>query len=474
MIDVRRVVGSTRARAALAVFMLVKAGFAYAATSSTLVGGGSTLPAIAYAGINAASNPQVWGTNSNNPASYITPTSLFGVYYSEQDGDVFVSYCQTGDANGKNILAGVVLGAVAYNVKNPCLSNAAGTGFGAGLPGVNRTDLTQPNFVAVDSPLNTGDYSNYVNNHPTGDYPTQFPAIAGAIAISFNLMDAEGKQVPSDEVNFTDAQLCEIFSGEVTNWADTRLVSAFNLPAGDVIPPNPINVQYHSEGSGATFGFSNHLANVCGVIGGKTFETGQNFAGVVANFLPNLPANWTGSGGDPAVANAIARTANSIGYLETANAMAVNPPLQMAYVNSLSPTTNFGTALTIPANSIVYNQLISSTNNANGTVALQPIVNPPATKCIALIPPADYAGTSSIRGSFLPPGVYPIVAISYLLGNTAGNNQDIASTQELLIAPYNTTIKSHVTTIGQGTGFAFLNLAAGSFTPTQPATCLVN
>jgi phosphate transport system substrate-binding protein len=473
MINVRRVAGSARARTVCGALLFAMAGLANAA--STLVGGGTTLPAIAYVGTNAVQHLQVWGTSSNNPADGIAPNSLFGVY-SAETGNPNVSYCQSGDANGKNVLAGGVVGGVAYNVQNVCPNNAAGNaaGFGAGLSGVNRQDLTQPDFVAADSPLNAGDYSNYVNNHPAGGYPTQFPAVASAIAIAFNLVDGEGKQITSSQVNFTDVQLCEIFSGEVTMWSDPRLTSAFTLPAGDWIPPNPINIQYHAEGSGATFGLSNHLANVCGIVEGTTFETSQVFASMVANFLPVLPPNWKGFGGDPAVANAIGSTPDSIGYLEMVNALAVNPALQMAHINGMSPVANFGSSLMVTPNDIVYNTVISAANNANGTVALLPIPNPPATQCMALIPPADYAVPSSTRGSLLPPGTYPIVAVSYLLGNTTGNRQDLAATQALLTAPYNALIKSQVTTIGPGTGFAFLNLASGAFTPAQVAACLVN
>jgi phosphate transport system substrate-binding protein len=484
MINARRVMGSARAKTAWAVLLLAITGLVHAATSSTaLVGGGSTLPGIAYVGSNAFANSQVWGNSVVNTFDPIAPGSLFGVY-NQISGNPFVSYCQSGDVSGKNILAGpAVVGGVAYNVQNFCGRGAAGvvTGFGAALSGVNRQDLTQPNFVAADSPLNSSDYGNYVGNHPSGDYPTQFPAIAGSIAIALNLLDAQGSVVPGYDVNFSDLQLCAIFSGEVTNWNDPRLASAFNLPAGHSIPSAPINVQYHADGSGATFGFSNHLATVCGTIEGTIFETSQYFTNVVANFLPALPTNWTGSYGDPAVAKAIASTANSVGNLEAADALETTPLLQFVDVDGLDPLTNFGSTLVIPEGGIVYNQLISGTNNPNGTPALQLAPNAPATQCIALIPPADYAVPSSAKGSFLPIGSYPIVAVSYLQGHTTGNGADLTNTQGLLSAPYTSEIIDAVTTIGpvsettpEGTGFARVSPGRSNFTAAQVRACLVN
>lgn len=457
---------NTRTKLMAGALALILAGASHAATQ---VGGGATLPSIGYVGTNAATMLQVTGSN-------IDSGSLFGVYASQSGNGV--SYCLTGSGAGKNILAGVS----GFGVQMDCVKDTSGTVHGFGAAAVSRTDLTQPNFAGADSPLALTDYNNYIANHPSGYFPTQFPAVAGAVAIAFNLKDSQGAKVTSSEVNFSDTQLCQIFSGTITDWSDSRLSSAFTLPSGDSIPAGAINVQYRSDGSGTTFSISNHLANVCGSAGlSNVFETSQNFAGtggVVSNFfttggVETLPSNWTGSSGNPGVANAIAGTSDSIGYVETANALATNPGLQFADVNSKSPQTNFGTALAVPASAVVFNEVISSTNNANGTAALSAISNAPATKCIALIPPADYAVPGS-RGGIVPSTSYPIVAISYLMGNTDGNGTDLAATQGLLASPYDSTVQSSVTTIGGTTGLAFLSPASGAFTGSQVSGCLVN
>ncbi|GLQ91480.1 substrate-binding domain-containing protein [Dyella acidisoli] len=447
---------------------LAMAGLSHA--SGTQAGGGATLPSIGYVGAKAATVLQVTGTN-------ISSGSLFGQYIAHS-GNPGVSYCLTGSGAGKNILAGATVNGVKFNVQNACTKNSAGTVTGFGAAAVGRTDLVQPDFAAADSPENASDYLNYQNNHDAGDYPTQFPAVAGAVAMAFNLKDNTGATVTSSEVNLSDTQICDIFSHQITTWNDSRLASAFTLPAGHSIPANPINVQYRSDGSGTTFSLSNHLANVCGTISSHVFETNQAFTSVVANFVNPPPSNWTGSSGNESVATAIGNTANSFGYVETANALATNPGLQFAKVNSTSPTANFGSPLTVAGTAIVYNEVINTTNNTNGTAALEAIsaipgvVNPPTTSCIALVKPALYA-RPNVPGGIVPTGTYPIVAISYLLGNNNDNGTDLTNTRNLLTFPY-TVSHSSVTTIGPGTGLAFLTLGTGAFTTAQVSGCLVN
>jgi phosphate transport system substrate-binding protein len=470
---------SSRTKLLAGALALVIAGVSHAAT---LVGGGATLPSIGYVGPNAASELLVTGTD-------ISSGSLFGVWSTANSG-AGVSYCLTGSGAGKNILAGGTIGGTSYNVQNNCVKNASGTVTGFGATTVGRTTLTQPNFAGADSPLASSDFSNYVANRTgvTGAAPTQFPAIAGAVAIGFNLTDTAGSQITSSEVNFSDLQVCQIFSGAVTTWNDPALASAFTLPAGHSVPAQAIKVQYRSDGSGTSFSFSNHLSNVCTAANGFStgiFETSQNFfsttAGttyVIQNFNSGaLPTGWTGSSGNASVANAIVNTANAVGYVEAANALQTTPGLQFADVNGASPTTNFGSNLTIAASDLVFNNAITG-NNSDGTASFGAISGAPSTTCIALVKPAQYAKAGT---DIVPTGTYPIVAISYLLGNAVGNGTDLTNTRSLLIAPYTSSITSAVTTVGpvsttnpKGTGLAFLTLGRGSFTTTQVSNCLAN
>jgi phosphate transport system substrate-binding protein len=437
---------------------LAMAGVSHA---QTLVGGGATLPAIGYVGTGAESNHQV------DPAG---TGSLFGVF-SAISGNPTVSYCQTGSGTGKNVLA-LVSG---DSVQNACTPNASGAydGFGAATAG--RTTLIQPNFAAADSPLAQSDFNNYVNNHPSGYLPVQNPSVAGAISISLNLTSAKGVVMNKTNTNFSEAQVCSIFSGQVTTWSDPTLASAFTLASGDSVS-GAINVQYRSDGSGTTFAFSNHLSKMCSGTTALHFITSQNFntagspsTSVVGLYEPTVPANWTGSSGNPAVANAIATTPGSIGYVETANTKAAG--LSYALVNSQDPEANFGGTKFVVTNSgstanLVYNTVINGADPNTGRPVLQQISPLPSTSCIALVTPDSYAE---------PASGYSIMAVSYLLGNTEGNGTDLANTQALLGAPYNATITGSrtLTQFGVNTGLELLNTGT-SITPATVSACLVN
>jgi phosphate transport system substrate-binding protein len=80
-----------------------------------------------------------------------------------------------------------------------------------------------------------------------------------------------------------------------------------------------------------------------------------------------------------------------------------------------------------------------------------------------LVQPAFYA-KPGIKNGLISSTTYPIMAISYLLSNAQGvASTDLVNTQNLVNAPYNSSIKGSVTTIGPGTGYAFLNIASGVF-----------
>jgi phosphate transport system substrate-binding protein len=436
---------------------LAMASASYAATQVT---GGATLPAIGYVGTGAETNSQVIAPSSN---------SLFGVWKSLVSSTT-AAYCQTGSGAGKNVLAGVPN----YNVQNPCPTDSTGTlhGFGANATGVGRSDLRWPNVVGADSPLSTTDLSNFSADHSSSYLPVQFPAVAGAISIALNKTTAKGVVLSSTNTNFSDLQVCEIFSGTVTDWSDSRLASAFTLGSGDSIPAGAIKVQYRSDGSGTSFAFSNHLSaagqssasNECSTIttSAKHFVTNQAFASAVALYLPTLPSSWTGSSGNPAVAKAVANTASSIGYVETANSQAQG--VNFAKVNGVSPSA-FGAPVAVSSSNIVTNQVINGANATTGRPVLSAISPAPATQCILLVTPNSYA---------LPSSGYPIMAISYLLGSAQGNGGDLTNVRSLLFAPYNSTVTTSrsLTTFGTGKGLALLS--GTGITSTKINGCVLN
>jgi ABC-type phosphate transport system substrate-binding protein len=413
--------------------------------TTTLVGGGAIWPAPGYVGTAAYTGQQVASASTK---------SLFGVL-SAQLG-VTISYCLSGDLNGMNIFDGA-----AGTVQGACpATSGAFQGFGAAS--VGRTDLLQPDYGSTSVPYSQANLENYLANHASGAMPVQFPAIAGAVGVALNKTDDQGVALNASNVNFSDTQLCGIFSGQITTWNSTALASAFTLPAGHTVS-GPIHIQYLNGGDGTTFAFFNHLSSVCSGTASAHFITNETLATAVGLYLPSLPSNWTPSNSYQGLVAAIADTAGSLGFV--AADFAINANLSMGEVDGSSPVNNFGSTMTISAGDLLYNEVITGNNPITGSPVLGAISPTPSTQCIAVVDPASYAA---------PASGYPIVAMAYLLGNAQGNGVDLADNRALLAAPYNHAVtgsRNLAGVFGAGTGLAFLNV---DITASDVAACLIN
>jgi len=422
--------GNTRMKK-LAGALVVAFAAASSAHAAIQVGGGATLPAVGYVG------DVTHRLNASPDAN-----SLLGAYKSLTGTPA--SYCQTGSGAGKNVLAGVT------SVQGQCADSPSPTDFGAANAAVNRTTLTQPNFAGSDSPLSATDYSNYVSNRGSSR-PLQFPAVAGGIAIVYRNDNL------ATQLNLTTAQVCGIFNGSITTWSGLGVT----VPAAG----NTIKVVYRSDGSGTSFGFSNFLSANCSGTNAVHFKTDQAFATAVS--LYSLPgASWTGQSGNANVVNTVVNSATDgyIGYAEAANALAVAG--NVALVNGKDPAADLGDAvthkITINSSDVAYNNAITGVNPNTGRPTFAAIAGAPSTSCIALVKPDSYA---------TPASGYPIVAVSYLLGNSQGNGTDAVAVRKLLGAPYNSAIIAATGTIGDGTGLAFLT---APITQSQIDGCVIN
>jgi len=434
--------GNTRMKTLAGALVLGMFGLASAANAATnLVGGGATLPALGYGG--------------DATHRLITPVSGSFLSVYSAHGNPQTSYCQTGSGTGKNILAGgvaVPVPSTGYDVQpnglfdeqNRCIDGSlTPTGFGAAS--VGRTDLTQPNFAGADSPLTASDFSKYRSNRPTS-YPVQFPAVAGAIAIAYNKASVAS-------LDLSETQICQIFSGQITDWSQISSASG------------PIKVVYRTDGSGTTFGFSNHLSSVCGGTASQHFVTDQAFTNVVSKYFTTIPSTWNGQSGNQNVVNAVLANDGAIAYAEAANV--ATSAASLATIGGLNPLNDFGAVnININTNDVVYNQIINGADPTTGRPVLAPISGAPSTSCIALVKPDAYA-----KGGFA--GNYPIAAVSYLLANSNNNGADTASVRSLIWAPYDSSITTDInlTSIGPFTGFSFLNT---SFTQANVTGCIAN
>jgi phosphate transport system substrate-binding protein len=399
------------------------------AQAATVYGGGATLPAVGYEG-----NQALGGTTDTRLTVDPSDTSsLFGQVQSTYG--FTLSYCETGSGTGKKVLGQWT----SYAADNACGTFSQASVFGFSAPSA------RPDFGASDAPLAQSEYNSVITNVSTA--PVQFPVVAGAIAIIYNNSSV------TSQLNLTDSQVCEIFSGKITNWSQISSASG------------AIKLVYRTDGSGTSFSLSNHLANVCtssaeftsGTYPTVHFTTDQTFTNVVAA-SGGLPSGAIGASGNPGVVAAVAANADSIGYGEVADALAHDPTLTYATVNSEDPVNNLANTFSITTG---VGEVVT-VNGSNGQATLGAITSGSQTQCVVVANPSTYA---------VPSSGYPIVAVSNLLGLYSGN-ANAADVRDLLNAPFNATIQNNASDIGSGTGLAWVDDTSGHETSTLINSCI--
>lgn len=126
------------------------------------------------------------------------------------------------------------------------------------------------------------------------------PTVLGAVAATFNLKGADGKDIRS--MNLSGPVLADIFLGNIRTWDDARLK---DLNPGVALPGAPVTVVHRADGSGTTYCFVDYLAAVS--------PEWKKKAGVGTSV--NWPVGLGGKGNE-GVSGLIQQTPNSIGYVE--------------------------------------------------------------------------------------------------------------------------------------------------------------
>jgi ABC-type phosphate transport system substrate-binding protein len=461
----------------------------------------TTLPTQTASGTGTATVDTTSGATGKN--ARFTFTAAASTVYTAYPS---VSYCQTGSGTGRKMLLGTytwvdpngsvtTVGDASQQCgdygSNTTASNETSIIKGFGAP----SGVTYPNFAASDVPLAASDIHNYEANTALVTKTTQlvqYPSVAASIAIGF-----QNSHAPKG-FTLSEQQICGIFAGTITDWH--TLNTAF--------PSQPITVVYRNDGSGTSFNFSNHLANVCptalgpnGVApttAGPSFLVNQTFYSATSNAAP---AGAIGASGNGAIVAKLQTTPASIGYVESedaatrealaggvigvakvSEALGTNPGNNLAYA-ALDPLVNFHPTFALPAGSLAYDTVLNTDSNGNllspatlaigntGTGSNQTNAQTQAG-CVAVVAPASYA--KPVLTSTGDYSTYPIVAVTYLMAYNTGNGADAVNIQSLLSEPYipangNTGVTNNrtlVTTVGVRTGFAYLS----GITPTKETT----
>lgn len=181
-----------------------------------------------------------------------------------------------------------------YNQQNPETQiSYQSVGSGAG---VQQYLAGTVDFGASDAPLTEEERQQFQAKYNAE--PIQVPMTGGAVVFAYNL----GGDV--ENLKLSREAYCGIVTGDITNWNDPQ-ITAEN--PGVNLPNQKINFVHRSDGSGTTFIFTNHLAEVC-----------PNWSAGAAKTI-----SWpTGSGskGNEGITAQVQQTPGSIGYVEYAYA----------------------------------------------------------------------------------------------------------------------------------------------------------
>jgi phosphate transport system substrate-binding protein len=168
--------------------------------------------------------------------------------------------------------------------------NYQSIGSGGGIKQITARTVT---FGASDMPLQPKDLAKIG--------VVQFPTVMGGIVPVINL---DG--IKSGDITIDGPTLAKIYLGEIKSWDDAALKK---LNPNVKLPSQAIALVHRSDGSGTTFIFTNYLSKVS-----------ADWKSKVGN---STSVEWPagiGAKGNEGVANNVANTKGSIGYVETAYA----------------------------------------------------------------------------------------------------------------------------------------------------------
>ena len=178
----------------------------------------------------------------------------------------------------------------AYKKETNIGLNYQSIGSGGGIKQIKAKTVT---FGATDAPLKGEDLA--------ASGLVQFPMVMGGIVPVINL---EG--VAPGALTLDGATLAKIFLGEIKTWDDAAIKK---LNPSVKLPSDAIAVVHRSDGSGTTFNFTDYLA-----------KASADWKSKVGSATAVEWPTGIGAKGNEGVANNVANTKNSIGYVEYAYA----------------------------------------------------------------------------------------------------------------------------------------------------------
>ncbi len=266
--------------------------------------------------------------------------------------------------------------------------------YGGGGSGKGKRDLADQivQWAGTDSLVSSADKGNF-----KGGAFLYFPTVAAPITVSYNVAGVR-------ELDLSPDTVAGIFQSDITTW-DAPEIRADNPAA--TLPSLPITVVHRSDGSGTTANFTSYLAAAAPDT--WRLEPGDSV---------NWPTSTQAGNGNNGVAQIIAQTDGSIGYVDFSDARATG--LTFASIENrdgqfVAPTLEGASAAL--AGAVVREDLTYDALDASGPDAY-PITA--STYLIAYVDQPDRALGDALEGW-----------ISYLLTD----GQDLAPTVDFAPLP---------------------------------------
>src|SRR3974390_716867 len=178
----------------------------------------------------------------------------------------------------------------AYKKETSVGLNYQSIGSGGGIKQIEAKTVV---FGATDAPLSGDDL--------TKNGLVQFPMVMGGIVPVVNL-----DSVSQGSLVIDGPTLAKVFLGQVKSWDDPAIKA---LNPGVTLPRQAIAVVHRSDGSGTTFNFTDYLVKVS-----------PDWKAKVGSATAVEWAGGIGAKGNEGVANNVAQTKGSVGYVEYAYA----------------------------------------------------------------------------------------------------------------------------------------------------------
>ena len=255
--------------------------------------------------------------------------------------------------------------------------NYTGVGSGTGIRNLINGVNT---LVGSDATLNADQLAQL------GAPPVYVPTLLGAISVPVNISGVTGNRL-----KLTGQQVGDIFAGNITNWKQLRT----GINAKQPLPNAAITVCVRADASGTSFGFSRFLGKVS-----------KNFLTKVGGGGSQTPP-WTApvilkAPGNPGVANCVKTTANSIGYVDLADALRAGLGSNVSAIGA---------------------SRVIKVGKKTKRVTQYILPSPKTIAAAGNLPAGKIKKDLTIDFSASPvPGSYPVVITTFLVGSSASKN----------------------------------------------------